>query len=329
MMTVDDDLDIRRQEAASWFTRLSQRRVSAADVKAFSAWRSDPANAQAYDRVESVWTATNTLARDPDISALTAEALGRAPPPVRARAMVSRILSPLGGLAVVLILGVMAGTWALNRPLSYATGVGEQRTIRLEDGSRVTLDTATRVEVRLRDDRRSVALLSGQAFFDVAGDPDRPFVVAAGEAHVTAIGTRFDVRRLGAGARVILVEGRVAVRETGRAGDGWSLEPGQQVVTTSARPAVASVDVARETSWTMGRLIFEETPIRTAVAEVNRYSEAKIDLQASRIADIPVSGVFNTGDTDGFVAALTDLYSVTARRQPDGTVILSGPPREE
>lgn len=325
MMTVDDDLDIRRQEAASWFTRLSQRRVSTADVKAFSAWRRDPDNARAYDRVESVWAATHALAGDPDISALTADALGRAPPPVRARAMVSRMWKPLGGIAVAIIAVAAVGLWTLNRPLTYATAVGEQRTVRLEDGSRVTLDTGSRIQISLREERRSVTLLAGQAFFDVAGNPARPFVVTAGDARITAIGTRFDVRRTGNGARVTLVEGRVAVRETSDGGPGWSLDPGQQVVTDAPRPAVTTVDIAQETSWTMGRLIFKETPIRAAVAEINRYSETKIDLQASHIADIPVSGVFDTGDTDGFVAALQDLYAVSAERRSDGTMILSGP----
>ena len=327
MMTVDSDLDIRRQEAASWFARLSQRRVSTDDVKAFSAWRRDPGNARAYERVESVWSATNTLAGDPDISALTAEALGKAPPRVRARAMVSRLWKPLGSVALAAVAVIAAGTlWTVNRPLDYATAVGEQRTVRLDDGSRVTLDTGTRIQIRLRDDRRSVALLSGQAFFDVAGDPARPFVVTAGDTHVTAIGTRFDVRRMDDGARVTLVEGRVSVRETDQGDSGWSLNPGQQVVTAAARPAVATVDIAQETSWTTGRLIFKATPIRTAVAEINRYSDEKIELQASHIADIPVSGVFDTGDTDGFIAALQDLYSMKAERRPDGTVILSGPP---
>ena len=327
MMTVDSDLDIRRQEAASWFARLSQRRVSTDDIKAFSAWRRDPDNARAYERVESVWSATNTLAGDPDISALTAEALGKAPPRVRARVMVSRLWKPLGSVALAAVAVIAAGTlWTVNRPLDYATAVGEQRTVRLDDGSRVTLDTGTRIQIRLRDDRRSVALLSGQAFFDVAGDPARPFVVTAGDTHVTAIGTRFDVRRMDDGARVTLVEGRVSVRETDQGDSGWSLNPGQQVVTAAARPAVATVDIAQETSWTTGRLIFKATPIRTAVAEINRYSDEKIELQASHIADIPVSGVFDTGDTDGFIAALQDLYSMKAERRPDGTVILSGPP---
>ncbi len=323
MMTVDDDLDIRRQEAAAWFTRLSRRRVSTDDVRAFSAWRRDPDNARAYERVEAVWTASETLSADADISALTAEALARANKPERPRARNAGFLKPLGGVAVAMTVMLGAGLWVVNRPLDYATAVGEQRTLQLEDGSRVILDTDTRLQVRLSVDARSVTLVRGQAFFDVAGDPERPFTVSAGGTRVTAIGTRFDVRRLGDGARVVLVEGRVAVRDHEATGGDWALRPGQQVVTSSRRPAVTPVDAVRATSWTTGRLIFEGVPIRDAVAEVNRYSERKLALRAQGIAEIPVSGAFDTGDVDGFVAALEDLYPVTVERGTDGGVVLS------
>lgn len=323
MMTVDDDLDIRRQEAAAWFTRLSRRRVSTDDVRAFSAWRRDPDNARAYQRVEAVWTASETLSADADISALTAEALARPDKPERARTRNAGFLKPLGGVAVALAVVLGAGLWVVNRPLDYATAVGEQRTLRLEDGSRVILDTDTRLQVRLSADARSVTLVRGQAFFDVEGDPERPFTVSAGGTRVTAIGTRFDVRRLGDGARVVLVEGRVAVRDADTPKGDWALRPGQQVVTTARRPAVTPVDAVRATSWTTGRLIFDGVPIRDAVAEVNRYSERKLALRAPAIAEIPVSGAFDTGDVDGFVAALEDLYPVTVERQPDGGLVLS------
>lgn len=327
MMTVDSDLDIRRQQAAAWFTRLSQRRVSTDDVKAFSVWRRDPHNALAYERLDAVWMASQALADDPDISALTAEALGKVPPPVRARAMVSGLLKPLGGAAAALVLAGVIGVWVLNRPLSYGTDIGEQRIVRLADGSRLTLDTDTEVRVRLRPDTRAVTLVKGQAYFQVDGDPNRPFTVSAGDTHVTAVGTRFDVRRYGDGARVVLVEGRVNVRDARSSRADWALRPGQQLVTAAARPVVTTVDAVRATSWTRGRLIFEATPIRTAIAEVNRYSDRKIDLRASHIADIPVSGAFDTGDVDGFVAALSDLYAVKAEHQSDGTLVLSDPAR--
>lgn len=324
-MRIDKEGDARRQEAATWFARLGQKRVSTADIHDFFEWRKDPDNARAYARVEKAWNTSQALAEDPDIAALTAEALGQSPPRVQARHMVSRLWKPIAAGAMALAALGLVSVWTLNRPHSYATGVGEQRTLRLADGSRVILDTDSRVDIRLRANRRSVTLVSGQAFFEVEGDPARPFVVTAGETTVTAVGTRFDVRRLGQGAKVTLIEGRVDVGTSSASKPAWSLTPGQQVVTARRRPEVRSVDAARETSWTAGRLIFAATPIGEAVAEVSRYSDRRIELKDTGIAQIPVSGAFDTGDTDAFIAALSDLYGVTASTSPDGVIILEAP----
>jgi len=149
-------------------------------------------------------------------------------------------------------------------------------------------------------------------------------VVTAGDTVVTALGTRFDVRRLEDGhARVILVEGRVQVSDARSQGPDVVLAPGQELLTTPALPAVRTVDAARATSWTTGRLVFEGMPVRSAVAEVNRYSTRKIELDAPQIAAIPVSGAFDAGDVDGFVAALVDLYGVTSDTRRDGTIVLT------
>lgn len=85
-----------------------------------------------------------------------------------------------------------------------------------------------------------------------------------------------------------------------------------------------AANVPATTSWTVGRLTFEDTPISVAVAEVNRYSREPIELRDPRISEIRVSGVFNAGDIDGFVAALTDLYPLKATRGADGRIVLAG-----
>ena len=227
--------------------------------------------------------------------------------------------------ALALAFGATAFVWLSQQPTRYATAVGEQRTFQLEDGSRITLDTASEVAVRFNDSRRSVTLATGQAMFDVEGDPGRPFVVAAGNTRVTAVGTRFDVRRSGAGARVVLVEGRVDVRREAASDGQWTLAPGQQVTTSTDRPTVAAANLPAATSWTTGRLTFESTPIGEAVAEMNRYSRVSIELRDERISSIQISGVFNTGDVDGFVAALSDLYALRPTETDDGRIILTGP----
>ena len=323
-MTIEGDVDIRRREAAEWFTRLNQRTVTTADVKGFSEWRRDPENARAFSRVEAMWDAAGALAKSPEMSALAREAAGLRPPPKR-RSTTGRLL-PIGAAgALALAFGATAFVWLSQQPTRYATAVGEQRTFQLEDGSRITLDTASEVAVRFNDSRRSVTLATGQAMFDVEGDPGRPFVVAAGNTRVTAVGTRFDVRRSGAGARVVLVEGRVDVRREAASDGQWTLAPGQQVTTSTDRPTVAAANLPAATSWTTGRLTFESTPIGEAVAEMDRYSRAPIELRDERISSIEISGVFNTGDVDGFVAALSDLYALRSTQADDGRIILTGP----
>jgi transmembrane sensor len=216
--------------------------------------------------------------------------------------------------------------WWTSRPTVYETRIGERRTVMLADGSRVTLDTASKVAVRLDRNRRSITLAEGQALFDVEHDRSRPFVVTAGDARVTALGTRFDVRLSGQGARVTLVEGRVAVETYGARPKRWTLAPDQRIVTTSKNPAPARTDAASAVSWASGRLTFDNTPVSVAVAEVNRYTMTPIRLEAQAIAQVPVSGVFDTGDVEGFVAALQDLYGVEVRRGQAGGVVLRDPP---
>lgn len=324
-MTANTDLDVRRRQAASWFATLNQKRVAASDVTAFSQWRRIPENAEAYARIETMWEAAGSLKGDADIAALTAGARARADASRKAQSRFSKALIPTGAVAAVAAVVIGVTMWSA-RPLSYETGLGERRVVVLADGSKVTLDTESSITVNLSARRRAVELASGQAFFEVEGDPSRPFVVRAGATDVTAVGTRFDVRRAGDGAQVTLVEGKVDVLDRAGSSPRWSLAPGQQIVTASPTPAVRSVDVASETSWTDGRLIFAGDTVEAAVAEVNRYSQTKVLLEAPAIARISVSGTFNTGDVDGFVSALTELYPVVAQRTPSGQIVIRDAP---
>lgn len=324
-MTAHTDLDVRRREAASWFATLNQKRVKASDVTAFSQWRRIPENAEAYARIETMWEAAETLKGDAEMAALTQGARARADASRKSRSAISRRLVPIGALATIAAVAVSVVVWS-GRSQFYETQLGERRVVVLADGSRVTLDTESRISVRLTGGRRAVVLEGGQAFFEVQGDPKRPFVVSAGATDVTAIGTRFDVRRTGDGAQVTLVEGKVEVRDHGGPAPHWSLAPGQQIITASARPAVKAVDVASETSWTDGRLIFAGDTVEAAVAEVNRYSRTKVILQAPAISRIAVSGAFNTGDVEAFVSALVELYPVVAERGPAGQIVIRDAP---
>lgn len=300
------------EEAAQWFVRLSRLSVTTAALREFREWRQVPENAAAYAALETTWDRSAELAGDADVRAAADRVLARRPqrrsPGRRTKAVVA-----LG--AVVACLLVLAAAVLLARaPATYRTGVGEQRLVALEDGSRVRLNTDTALTVRFDGEARRLTLERGQAHFEVAHDPARPFIVQAGEAEVRALGTRFDVWRDSGQVRVTLLEGRVSVAHHGEA--PAVLRPAQEaVVTPRGLTRLASVDPVEAASWTTGRLVFRNAPLASAVAEVNRYSEQPIRLDAGVPAGEPVSGVFDAGDTQAFVDAVSHLFGLEASRR--------------
>lgn len=312
-------------EAADWFARLGHRSVTTQTIRDFQDWRDHPANDQAYSEVEAFWEANGARAADPEIMRMTEEALARRSGlrlPAWLRGGRIRWALALAGAAVAVVAVVTVSQMSPT----YATEATEQRVIRLADGSRVHLNVASKLRVQFRGNERRIVLARGEAFFDVAHDPSRPFIVDAGDADVHALGTKFDVRRNDGQVQVTLVEGVVRVnRDAG--GEGWTLAPNQQL--TVARGGAmkrALADAAPATSWTTGRLTFHETPLAVAVAEVNRYSDHKVTLDGDRLSGRLVSGVFDVGDTESFVKGVAMLFDLRATTAPDGSFKLSSEP---
>lgn len=304
----------RSTEASRWFTVMTRGDLDPKDLEAFRAWRRDPVNAAAFAKVKAGWEAAGGLAERPAIVAATEGALAKYPakPGVAGPGPSRRfLLSPLiWATAGMLVVG--GGTffaWQSQDP-AVSTKTGGQRLEVLQDGTRMRLNTDTRVRVAFRDGERRVVLERGQAFFDVAHDATRPFVVEADGARVRALGTRFDVRHDRDNVRVTLVQGRVQVRAAN--GGEAVLAPGQAVVADKrgvSRPV--STDAGAVSSWTTGRITFSGLPLRDAVAEVNRYSERKVVLDApDAVAGELVSGQFVAGDVENFVAGARSLYGL-------------------
>lgn len=304
-------------EAAEWHGRLGGRNVDARMIEDFFTWRQSPANAEAYRRVETVWSGAGKLAADPQVNEALEAAFSR-------RTQRRRPPRLLLGLAAVGAAAALAGGfsfWLQSRTV-FSTGVGEERLVQLADGSSVRLDTASRVRVRFDGDRRFIELQEGQAFFTVAHDAGRPFVVAAGDAQVTALGTVFDVRREAAGVKVVLVSGAVEVAD--KTGAAKRMTAGQQARVTKAGVATRAADVDAETGWIDGRIVFRDAPLRAAVAEVNRYLPEKIVLDETVTGRASVNGVFRTGDRDAFVSTATEVFDLKASAGPGGTIVLTG-----
>lgn len=300
------------QEAAEWFARLNRLSISTQALEEFQAWRQDPLHDAAYERIEALWSAAGRLREHPDTARDVAAALARG----ARRQRWSRSAKIAAGVLVLAATGALTLGIAFERGRPLTTGVGEQRLVSLDDGTKVRLDTDTRLRVRLTGDARQIVLERGQAFFDVAHDASRPFVVRAGDQSVRALGTRFEVRREGEVVRVTLVEGAVEVKGEDQA---RRLAPGEALAARAgALEAPRRVDLAAATSWTSGRLVFRSTPLAQAVAEVNRYSDGKVVLDTPQLKNVPVSGVFDVGDTRAFVAAVSDLFALEAQQEGAG-----------
>lgn len=304
-------------EAADWFAQLRRPAITSKALRDFEAWKRCERNADAFKRVEAGWKATGALASHPDVLAATRDVLARRPrSTTREWAFRLAPVGVVGALAAMLWLpGQIAPT--------YSTKVGEQRALVLQDGSRVQLNTDSEVRVWYRGGERRITLKKGEAFFEVAHDASRPFRVAAGDAAVQALGTKFDVRREADAVSVVLLQGRVRVDRKGA--DAQTLLPNQKLVVSGqgvSKPRPA--DAAETSSWTTGRLTFRGAPLREAVAEVNRYSKRKIVLAVpDRLAAEPVSGVFDVGDTDAVVAALKMVFDLEASSPEDAVIRLA------
>lgn len=330
---IHDDPD---SAATAWFARLQGDDVLAEDRRAFERWLNDDrAHAAAWGRVKTTWNELTPLETDQAFAALRADALsvGSASPHLMNRRAVGMLVA--AGV-VAAVGGAITGRRLLQDPVAsspsaedpvFTTAIGEQSTFRLADNSVVTLSTDSAVRVNHWKGERRLTLLRGQAFFQVAKDPSRPFIVAAGDKSVTAVGTAFDVRMEPGKLSVTLVEGRVRIAGPSPSGDRTiEMAAGSRfVAANTANWVVASVDTAKESSWLQGRLVFDGEPLSAVVDEMNRFSQRKLWIADPRVGATPVSGVFKTGQVDAFVAALQTYGLADVGRADDKQVELIRP----
>lgn len=323
MTTKTQETDQRELQAADWFARLSRTPIETRELVEFQRWSRDPANLEAYNRIEDVSRAVRSLRDDPVMRAAAKEALARPPEKSKARRAADWRIWGAG----LVFAGVVTGAVLVREHFAgdaYSTRVGEISSLRLDDGTQVRLNTNSALRIRFTRGQRRVDLVRGQAYFDVAHDAARPFVVAAGPAQVRALGTQFDVRRAGAEVRVVLAKGRVAVTDALAGKDGWTLAPGQGLVLRpSASPRPVAVDVEALTSWRTGTLTFHNVTLAEAVDELNRYSKTQILLDASAPRALVINGAFRAGDTQEFISAASLLYGLKAQKRADGAIELS------
>lgn len=338
MMTAPDD-DRITSEAMDWVLRRDAGALTATEAEAFEAWLArSPLHRERFESTASFWSATSQLGSHPRMAEKRRWALALAD---RSRLTRRAIAASIAAL----VLGAGGGSVLLHQSLgpkplatqAFSTVVGQQATVTLPDGSTVTLNTDTRVRTVADPHKRLVYLDRGQAFFRVAKDPRRPFVVNAGGRTVTALGTAFEVRVDKGAFKVVLVEGRVRVEApqaaTAKGGVAPSSAPqsappiatdmsaGSQLVAASdADWSVSRINVVQETSWLQGQLIFDDEALGDVVAELNRYSPRKMVFTDSQLAARRISGVYTPGDVQAFSLALRDAKVADIRETGDGQI---------
>jgi transmembrane sensor len=315
-------------EAAAWLAKRDSGTWGAADDLALEQWRAtSTAHHLATLRLETAWAKADRL-RVLGSNAVPLEADRPAEELPTANSWTRRWYIPLIAAASLTALAI-PGWRMLNAPSAqvYSTAVGGFQRLPLADGSRVDINTDTHLDVALGDAERHVSLDRGEAFFNVAHDRSRPFVIEAGDFRVTAIGTAFSVRRDGDRVTVAVTEGRVRVdrREGGGAAPMVFVSAGQRIMAAPAVPivvqAVATARLEEDLSWRDGLLVFEEEPLRDVVAEFNRYNMRHLVVDPA-VARVQISGTFRTNNVDGFLRLLRQGFNVGATPRGENEVML-------
>lgn len=297
----------RHEEAADWLLRNREADQPASGRAAFQAWLDrDPENLRAYRAVERLMGEARTaIASDPALRDLDVKPAG----PAR----------PIAGL---LLAAILAGTLftAFDGPMrlraDVIAGTGEMPVVTLADGSVVQLNAASAIAYDDDGSRRTVRLLRGQAYFEVAHDPRRPFTVEAGDTRVTALGTAFDVRLGEARTDVAVTENAVLVafdspdRAPLRVGEGEQMAYDHATGESRLEPG----DGLAAHAWRRGLLIVDNAPLSDVVEDMNRHFFGRIVIVGDALSQRRVSGTLAIADTAAALAYLEQAMQVTTTR---------------
>lgn len=302
-MTRDDEQvmnDDVLEQALEWYVLLQDIDASDADRQQARAWREQSVEHEAaWQRAEQVWLRLNPLA----------DVLAKQPPtnlqPVRSR----RRLWPALATAAVLVLAVLAvqlydPAWQAD----YRTAVAQQQRWQLEDGSWLELAADSAVDVNYSAERRNIRLLRGKAWFQVAADAGRPFVVEHAGGTTRALGTAFSVQRRGEQTRVVVSEHSVQVSQ---AGSQQVLQQGQAL--QYDRHGISqplSINLDNELAWRQQRLVFQRAPLAEVLGELQHYLPSRLYLTDSKLGQLPVTVVLDTRQPEKALQGLGEILPI-------------------
>jgi transmembrane sensor len=339
------------EQAAQWWVTLNGEDTSASTRREFGAWASQaPEFIAAYLRMALLMKAAKThqirwpgtpgevLIREAKSSsghAVVHELPRRSPPPSYLPERKYQRRTFVVAFATVLLAALGVAWFVSASPEEFHTSFGERRSIALTDGSRIGLNTESKVRVEFNSKRRLVTLDTGEALFQVAHDSRRPFEVRVGKVVLRAVGTEFNVDRRASSTTVTIVEGRVLASPDWPAfqhpSQGSSQAP-QPLLLGAADQIVISqsgwsepqhgVNPRATVAWTENKVIFEHTPLSEVAEEFNRYNRQHIRIEGAQLRRQQVSGVFQCDDPTSFLSFLANEPGVRIHDGPDNTRIV-------
>jgi len=324
--------------ARNWFALLTSEESTDADIAAFEEWcDADPTHEDAYGKISQIGNELSLLAHTQQGENL----LEFAEESLNEQSLVSKIVAYVKGLTglpygapISAAVGVILLAIYIQVPAPsvniHQTQVSEIQDIILADGSIITLGAQSLVEVAYTESIRTVNLRKGQAFFDVAKNPERPFIIKLDDAEISVLGTKFDVHLDQAYTTVAVMEGRVRITPTQTAllqpkkgVEAAILHAGQEV-------SVSDVGFANEIrntqtkpgEWREGRMVYAEAPLGRIIRDINRYYGTPIVLGHQSLHAILMTTSFETNQVDVFLRNLPDMLPVTVVRDVSGTITI-------
>ena len=350
------------EEAAAFRARQSSGALRGEKEKDFQTWlQASHDHSRAWDRQAKLWAHLDDARASPAVAAMADAALIRLRQQGRRRRAWKYACSLAASALVVAIVwraqipaqDVIRGT--ASSPLltrdarnfrkapvvsDASTKVGERALIQLSDGSQITLNTDSEIHADMNGPVRSVVLLRGEAYFDVAKDAAHPFVVRAGSRQIVALGTAFDVKIQSEMFIVDLVQGKVRVEHIAANHAEVSTAPNAAtsilmgagsslVAPANGEERLEPLNVDREVGWRSGKLVFQDERVAAVVAEMNRYSNLKIEIRDPQIGERLLSGVFDPSGVAELARVLESYRLARIVAQNPSVIVLGAPDADQ
>jgi transmembrane sensor len=306
------------EQALDWLLRRDSSAWSEQDQAELDAWLAlSWAHRVAFWRLDAAWVRADRLnamrRSNPD------------QPPMEARPS-RRMITGVAAILITALIGAFAAYRATPTERVYATGVGAQRIVRLDDGSWIDLNTDTAIGVSISSSQRTVRINKGEAYFDITHSATRPFTVIAGNGRILDLGTKFLVRRDADRLQVSLIEGRAqfSVNDQDSRSGSASLRPGDVAIATPNSFSVTRKSLPllhAELGWRRGLLIFDNTPLTEVASEFNRYNHTKLIVADRATENITVGGTFTAGDVAAFARVAKGVLGLRVEARGETIVV--------